>query len=137
MLIPEACKLVLEAGTHGKGGQIFVFDMGKPVRIADLAQRMIKLSGANNVEIKYVGLRPGEKLYEEVLANDENTEPSFNKKIRIAKVRQYEYDDVEKSIEDLIRISQTFDDAAVVKKMMEIVPEDHPNNTQWSTLIQD
>lgn len=137
MLIPEACKLVLEAGTHGKGGQIFVFDMGKPVRIADLAQRMIKLSGANNVEIKYVGLRPGEKLYEEVLANDENTEPSFNKKIRIAKVRQYEYDDVEKSIEDLIRISQTFDDAAVVKKMMEIVPEYHPNNTQWSTLIQD
>lgn len=134
MLIPEACKLVLEAGTHGKGGQIFVFDMGKPVRIADLAKRMIKLSGAKDVEIKYVGLRPGEKLYEEMLANDENTEPSFNEKIRIANVRQYEYKDVEKGIEDLVCISQTFDDSAVVRKMMELVPEYHPNNTRWASL---
>lgn len=132
MLIPEACKLVLEAGTHGIGGQIFVFDMGNPVKIADLAKRMIKLSGAKNVEIKYVGLRAGEKLYEEVLANDEDTEPSFNKKIRIAKVRQYEFKTVEKLIDELIDISRTFDDKAVVNKMMEIVPEYHPNNTQWA-----
>ena len=86
MLIPEACKLVLEAGTHGKGGEIFVFDMGKPVRIADLAKRMIKLSGAENVKIEYTGLRAGEKLYEEVLSTTENTQPSFHEKIRIAKV---------------------------------------------------
>ena len=86
MLIPEACRLVLEAGTHGKGGEIFIFDMGKPVRIADLAKRMIKLSGAKDVEVKYTGLRPGEKLYEEMLSNEENTIPSFHVKIRIAKV---------------------------------------------------
>ena len=86
MLIPEACKLVLEAGTHGKGGEIFVFDMGKPVRIADLAKRMIKLSGAENIEIEYTGLRAGEKLYEEVLNTTENTLPSFHEKVRIAKV---------------------------------------------------
>jgi len=91
MLIPEACKLVLEAGTHGKGGEIFVFDMGKPVRIADLAKRMIKLSGAENVKIEYTGLRAGEKLYEEVLSTTENTQPSFHEKIRIAKVCEYDY----------------------------------------------
>ena len=89
MLIPEACKLVLEAGTHGNGGEIFVFDMGEPVRIADLAKRMIKLSGAKDIEIKYTGLRPGEKLYEELLSTEENTKPSFHDKIRIAEVREY------------------------------------------------
>ena len=94
MLIPEACKLVLEAGTHGKGGEIFVFDMGKPVRIADLAKRMIKLSGAENIEIEYTGLRAGEKLYEEVLSTTENTLPSFHEKVRIAKVQEYDYEEV-------------------------------------------
>ena len=98
MLIPEACKLVLEAGTHGNGGEIFVFDMGEPVRIADLAKRMIKLSGAKDVQIKYTGLREGEKLYEEVLNENENTLPSFHKKIRIAQVRNYEYEDAERKL---------------------------------------
>lgn len=94
MLIPEACKLVLEAGTKGNGGEIFVFDMGKPVKIADMAQRMINLSGAKNVEIKYTGLRAGEKLYEEVLNEKESTKPSFHDKIRIAEVREYDYTEV-------------------------------------------
>ncbi|WP_045167550.1 polysaccharide biosynthesis protein, partial [Prevotella intermedia] len=104
MLIPEACKLVLEAGTHGKGGEIFVFDMGKPVRIADLAKRMIKLSGAENIEIEYTGLRAGEKLYEEVLSTTENTLPSFHEKVRIAKVQEYDYDVVNQQIEQLLQI---------------------------------
>lgn len=134
MLIPEACKLVLEAGTHGKGGEIFVFEMGKPVKIVDLARRMIKLSGANNIEIKFTGLRPGEKLYEEVLANDENSLPSFNDKIRIAKVREYDYPEVEKDIEDLIKVSETFDSAAIVKKMKEIVPEYVSLNSEYEKL---
>lgn len=132
MLIPEACKLVLEAGVRGKGGQIFVFDMGKPVKIADLAKRMIQLSGAKNVKIEYTGLRAGEKLYEEMLSNEENTEPSFNKKIRIAKVRQYDFGQVEEDIEGLINVAKTFDGMAVVNKMKQIVPEYHPVNTQWS-----
>lgn len=102
MLIPEACKLVLEAGTKGNGGEIFVFDMGKPVKIADMAQRMINLSGAKNVEIKYTGLRAGEKLYEEVLNEKESTKPSFHDKIRIAEVREYDYTEVSKQIYDLI-----------------------------------
>lgn len=102
MLIPEACKLVLEAGTKGNGGEIFVFDMGKPVKIADMAQRMINLSGAKNVEIKYTGLRAGEKLYEEVLNEKESTKPSFHDKIRIAEVREYDYTEVSKQIDDLI-----------------------------------
>ena len=99
MLIPEACKLVLEAGTKGNGGEIFVFDMGKPVKIADMAQRMINLSGAKNVEIKYTGLRAGEKLYEEVLNEKESTKPSFHDKIRIAEVREYDYTEVSKQID--------------------------------------
>ena len=110
MLIPEACKLVLEAGTHGSGGEIFVFDMGKPVKIADLAKRMIKLSGAKDIEIKYTGLRAGEKLYEEVLSTTENTLPSFHEKIRIAKVREYDYSEVSKQIDSLIALSHTYDD---------------------------
>lgn len=134
MLIPEACKLVLEAGTNGNGGEIFVFDMGNPVKIADLAKRMIKLSGATGVEIKYTGLRAGEKLYEEVLNKEETTMPSFHDKIRIAKVRQYDYDTVERDIEDLVEISKHYDDMATVKKMKEIVPEFKSNNSVYEVL---
>ena len=134
MLIPEACKLVLEAGTMGKGGEIFVFDMGKPVKIADLAKRMILLSGAKNVEIEYTGLRPGEKLYEEMLSTEENTKPSFHEKIRIASVREYDYEEVSKAIDELIAISLQYDDMATVKKMKEIVPEFISNNSVYSVL---
>lgn len=134
MLIPEACKLVLEAGTHGGGGEIFVFDMGKPVRIADLAKRMIKLSGAKNIEIKYTGLRAGEKLYEEVLSTTENTLPSFHEKIRIAEVREYDFNEVNKQIESLIALSHTYDDMAIVEKMKEFVPEYVSNNSKYSVL---
>ena len=123
MLIPEACKLVLEAGTMGNGGEIFVFDMGKPVKIADLAKRMIQLSGAKDVEIKFTGLRDGEKLYEEVLNNEEITKPTFNKKIKIAQVREYDYAEVCQWIDDLVRISREFDNMETVRKMKEIVPE--------------
>ena len=134
MLIPEACKLVLEAGTMGNGGEIFVFDMGKPVKIADLAKRMILLSGAKNVEIKYTGLRPGEKLYEEMLSTEENTKPSFHEKIRIASVREYDYGEVSKAIDELIAVSLEYDDMATVKKMKEIVPEFVSNNSVYSVL---
>ena len=134
MLIPEACKLVLEAGTKGKGGEIFVFDMGKPVKIADLAQRMIKLSGAKNVRIQYTGLRAGEKLYEEMLNEKENTKPSFHEKIRIAQVREYDYKHVSKDIDDLIKLSGKFDDLATVKKMKQIVPEYRSNNSIYEEL---
>ena len=134
MLIPEACKLVLEAGTHGKGGEIFVFDMGEPVRIADLARRMIQLSGATNVEIKYTGLREGEKLYEEVLNENENTKPSFHKKIRIAMVRNYEYEDAERDIEELCDIAGKYDDMATVKKMKDIVPEYVSKHSRYEVL---
>lgn len=134
MLIPEACKLVLEAGTHGSGGEIFVFDMGKPVKIADLAKRMIKLSGAKDIEIKYTGLRAGEKLYEEVLSTTENTLPSFHEKIRIAKVREYDYSEVSKQIDSLIALSHTYDNMAIVEKMKEIVPEYVSNNSKYSVL---
>ena len=134
MLIPEACKLVLEAGTHGDGGEIFVFDMGKPVKIADLARRMIRLSGAKNVEIKYTGLRAGEKLYEEVLSTTENTLPSFHDKIRIAKVREYNFTEVQKDINELIAIAHTYDDMAIVAKMKTIVPEYISKNSIYSSL---
>ena len=129
MLIPEACKLVLEAGTKGNGGEIFVFDMGRPVKIADLAARMIKLSGAKNVEIKYTGLRDGEKLYEEMLNDKEKTKPTFHEKIRIAKVREYDYEQVAKDIDELIEISKQYDDIATVRKMKEIVPEYKSENS--------
>ena len=134
MLIPEACKLVLEAGTKGNGGEIFVFDMGQPVKIADLAKRMIKLSGAKNVEIKFTGLRPGEKLYEEVLNELEGTKPTFHEKIRIAEVREYAYDSVCKDINELIEISQHYDDMATVAKMKQIVPEYKSNNSVYEKL---
>ncbi len=129
MLIPEACKLVLEAGTKGNGGEIFVFDMGQPVKIADLAARMIKLSGAKNVEIKYTGLRDGEKLYEEMLNDKEKTKPTFHEKIRIAKVLEYDYDQVSKDIDELIELSKQYDDIATVKRMKEIVPEYKSENS--------
>jgi FlaA1/EpsC-like NDP-sugar epimerase len=134
MLIPEACKLVLEAGTKGHGGEIFVFDMGKPVKIADLAQRMIALSGAKNVKIEFTGLRAGEKLYEEVLNELEGTKPSFHEKIRIAEVREYDYEQVNKEIEDLIAISKNYDDMETVRKMKEMVPEFKSNNSVYEVL---
>ena len=134
MLIPEACKLVLEAGTKGNGGEIFVFDMGQPVKIADLAKRMIKLSGAKNVKIEYTGLRAGEKLYEEVLNELEGTKPTFHEKIRIAEVREYDYDQVCKDINELIAVSKNYDDMATVKKMKEIVPEYKSNNSVYEKL---
>lgn len=134
MLIPEACKLVLEAGTKGNGGEIFVFDMGKPVKIADMAQRMINLSGAKNVEIKYTGLRAGEKLYEEVLNEKESTKPSFHDKIRIAEVREYDYTEVSKQIDDLIEKSKLYDEMLTVKCMKEIVPEYKSNNSIYEKL---
>ena len=134
MLIPEACKLVLEAGTKGYGGEIFVFDMGQPVKIADLAKRMIALSGAKNVEIKYTGLREGEKLYEEVLNELEGTKPTFHEKIRIAQVREYDYDEVSKDIDELVELSKQYDNMATVKKMKEIVPEYKSNNSVYEAL---
>jgi FlaA1/EpsC-like NDP-sugar epimerase len=134
MLIPEACKLVLEAGTMGKGGEIFVFDMGAPVRIADLARRMIKLSGAKNIEIVYNGLRDGEKLYEEVLNDEEVTMPTFNSKIKIAKVREYDIDEVNRQIEQLVNDSYKFDNMLTVKQMKEIVPEYKSNHSVYESL---
>ncbi|MBQ3710265.1 MAG: polysaccharide biosynthesis protein [Bacteroidales bacterium] len=134
MLIPEACKLVLEAGTKGNGGEIFVFDMGEPVKIADLAKRMIALSHAQNVEIKYTGLREGEKLYEEVLNELEGTKPTFHEKIRIAQVREYDYDDVSREIDDLVEICKLFDNMNTVRKMKQIVPEYKSNNSVYEVL---
>ena len=123
MLIPEACKLVLEAGTMGRGGEIFVFDMGKPVRIVDLAKRMIALSGARDVQIKFTGLRDGEKLYEEVLSDKENTIPTSHPKIMTAKVREYDYDTACANEERLLAATSSFDNMAIVRIMKEIVPE--------------
>ena len=134
MLIPEACKLVLEAGTKGNGGEIFVFDMGSPVKIADLAKRMIQLSGAQDIEIKYTGLRNGEKLYEEVLNEKEITKPSFHEKIRIATVREFEYSAANKEICELIELSESYDNMAIVAKMKQIVPEYKSNNSIYSSL---
>lgn len=137
MLIPEACKLVLEAGTMGKGGEIFVFDMGKPVRIADLAMRMIKLSGASNVEIKFTGLRDGEKLYEEVLSDMESTKPTIHPKIMIASVREYDYNTVCADEERLIKAAEQFDDMTIVKIMKEIVPEYKSNSSKYCVLDKE
>ena len=134
MLIPEACKLVLEAGTKGNGGEIFVFDMGAPVKIADLAKRMIALSGAKNVKIEYTGLREGEKLYEEVLNEMEGTKPTFHEKIRIAQVREYDYDEVNKEIEDLFETAKQYDNMETVRKMKEMVPEYKSNNSVYEKL---
>lgn len=134
MLIPEACKLVLEAGTMGKGGEIFVFDMGQPVRIVDLAKRMISLSGARNVEIEFTGLRDGEKLYEEVLNDKEGTLPTVNPKIMVAKVREYDYATACENELRLMEVSKTFDDMAIVKVMKEIVPEYKSRQSKYEIL---
>ncbi len=134
MLISEACQLVLEAGTMGNGGEIFVFDMGNPVRIADLAQKLIHLSGAKSIEIKYTGLRPGEKLYEEVLSDTEMTKPTIHPKIRIASVRDSDYEKAVKDEEELYQLSMQYDNMAIVRKMKEIVPEYKSQNSKYETL---
>ena len=137
MLIPEACKLVLEAGTKGNGGEIFVFDMGEPVKIVDLARRMIALSGAKDVQIEFTGLREGEKLYEEVLSEREETKPTFHEKIRIAKVREYDYEDVRREVDELVEISKGFDSMATVRKMKQIVPEYKSNNSVYEAIDRE
>ena len=134
MLIPEACQLVLEAGTMGEGGEIYIFDMGKPVRIADLAQRMIDLSGAKDVQIKYTGLRDGEKLFEELLNDKELTKPTIHPKIKIAKVREYPYDQALKNEEELLKLALQYDDMAIVKKMKEVVPEYKSQHSKYEVL---
>ena len=135
MLIPEACKLVLQAGTMGNGGEIFVFDMGQPVKIADLAKRMIHLSGANHVEIKYTGLRDGEKLYEELLNKEENTKPSSHPKIKLADVREVNYDEVTAMIDELISITKSgYIDMDIVKQMKVIVPEFKSKHSKYEAL---
>lgn len=134
MLIPEACKLVLEAGTMGKGGEIYVFDMGQPVKIVNLAKRMIRLSGAKDVKIVFTGLRDGEKLYEEVLSSAENTLPTDHPKIMIAKVREYDYETAIDNEERLLKESYTFNDMEIVRIMKEIVPEFKSNNSKYEIL---
>ena len=134
MLIPEACRLVLEAGGKGNGGEIFVFDMGDPVKISDLAKRMIKLSGAKDIEIKYTGLRPGEKLYEEVLSTEETTLPSFHDKIRIAKVRSYDYDKVDKLIIEMGEQCDNLSNLELVRMMKDMVPEYVSKNSVYEVL---
>lgn len=134
MLIPEACKLVLEAGTMGNGGEIFVFDMGKPVRIVDLAERMIRLSGVKGIEIRFTGLRDGEKLYEEVLNEEETTKPTFHPKIKIAQVRAYDYADANLRIDALVRACAVEGDMQIVKRMKEIVPEFKSQHSKYEVL---
>ena len=134
MLIPEACRLVLQAGTMGKGGEIFVFDMGAPVKIVDLAKRMIRLSGAQNIEIKFSGLRDGEKLYEEVLNDKEVTKGTTNPKIMVAAVREYPYDLAVRNEKELYDLSFTFDDMQIVKKMKAIVPEYKSQHSKYQEL---
>ena len=134
MLIPEACKLVLEAGTMGNGGEIFVFDMGEPVRIADLAKRMIKLSGVKNVDIKFTGLRDGEKLYEEVLNDAEQTKPTHHPKIKIAAVREYDFEEAKANEDRLYKVSFGYDDMETVRIMKEIVPEFKSKHSKYEAL---
>ena len=134
MLIPEACRLVLEAGTMGNGGEIYVFDMGEPVKIVDLAKRMIALSGAKGVKIEFSGLRDGEKLFEELLATKENTKPSTHPKIKVAAVREYPYELARQNEIELHELSFTADDMEIVRKMKEIVPEYKPIFTKYQTL---
>lgn len=134
MLIPEACKLVLEAGTMGNGGEIFVFDMGKPVKIADLARRMIQMSGAKDIEIRFTGLRDGEKLYEEVLNDQEKTLPTFHEKIKIAQVREYDYKEVRQSISHLVALAHNSDDMTIVRHMKMLVPEFKSQHSKYEAL---
>ena len=140
MTIPEACRLVLEAGTMGNGGEIFVFDMGEPVRIADLARRMIQLSGlkeGKDIEIKYTGLRPGEKLYEEVLSNKENTKETPHEKIRVASVREYAYGDVCRHIDRLSELSKAVEILPMVREMKAFVPEFKSKNSRFEELDEE
>ncbi|MDE5886414.1 MAG: polysaccharide biosynthesis protein [Muribaculaceae bacterium] len=137
MLIPEACKLVIEAGTMGKGGEIYVFDMGNPVKIADLAKRMIKLSGAKNIKIEFTGLRDGEKLYEEVLNDEEITLPTFHPKIKVAKVREYEFDEVKAEIDALVAEASEADDMHIVAAMKRIVPEFKSQHSKYQVLDKE
>ena len=134
MTIPEACQLVLEAGAMGKNGEIYIFDMGKPVKILDLAKRMIRLSGTPNVKIEFTGLRHGEKLYEELLNLKEHTKPTHHEKIMIADVREYEYSEVSKQIDNLIKVSYEYDDMRTVKKMKEMVPEFRSINSPFEAV---
>ena len=137
MTIPEACQLVLEAGTMGRGGEIFIFDMGQPVKIADLAEKMIRLAGLHpgrDIEVKYTGLRPGEKLYEELLNVKETTKPTYHEKIMIATVREYAYDDVKVKIGEMIRLAEANDDYGVVKAMKEVVPEYVSQNSKYEAI---
>ena len=134
MTIPEACNLVLEAGAMGEGGDIFVFDMGKPVKIYDMARKMIQLSGMHNIEIKEIGLRPGEKLYEELLATKENNIPTYHPKIMRAQVRRYPLDAIDAEYNQLWDILETMDDMKIVGKMKSIVPEFLSNNSVYCKL---
>lgn len=134
MTIPEACQLVLEAGAMGKGGEIYIFDMGKPVKILDLAKRMIRLSGMKNIKVEFTGLRHGEKLYEELLSQSEHTKPTHHEKIMIANVREYEYEHVSKMVDMLIRTSYDYDEMRTVKKMKEIVPEFRSINSPFEAV---
>ena len=134
MTIPEACQLVLEAGSMGKGGEIYIFDMGKPVKILDLAEKMIRLSGRPDIKIEYTGLRHGEKLYEELLATKENTKPTSHDKIMIANVREYDFDDISDDIDALIESSYHFDPMRIVGRMKDLVPEFRSLNSPFSIL---
>lgn len=134
MTIPEACRLVLEAGSMGNGGEIYIFDMGKPVRIVDLAKRMISLSGRTDVKIEFTGLRHGEKLYEELLNVKELTKPTYHEKIMIATVREYDYDEVNERIQKLIDVSYTYDQMKIVAAMKDIVPEFVSKNSCFEVL---
>ena len=137
MTIPEACQLVLEAGAMGKGGEIFIFDMGKSVKIVDLAKKMIKLSGLTldkDISIIYTGLRPGEKLFEELLADQENTLPTHHKQIMIAKVKEYDFDAVSNTINELITLFDKQDNKSIVRKMKDLVPEFKSNNSVYEEL---
>jgi FlaA1/EpsC-like NDP-sugar epimerase len=140
MTIPEACQLVLEAGMMGTGGEIFLFDMGKPVKILDLAQRMVQLSGLEidkDIQIKFTGLRPGEKLYEELLNDEENTLPTHHPQIMIGKVREYDFDDIRQHVDDLVSLFDKQDNEAIVRKMKEIVPEFVSRNSIYEKLDQE
>jgi FlaA1/EpsC-like NDP-sugar epimerase len=137
MTIPEACQLVLEAGAMGKGGEIFIFDMGESVKIVDLAKKMIKLSGLvldKDIKIVYTGLRPGEKLYEELLADHENTMPTHHQQILVAKVKEYDFDEISTDINQLITLFNDQDNKSIVSKMKELVPEFKSNNSIYEEL---
>ena len=137
MTIPEACSLVLEAGTMGNGGEVFIFDMGEPIRILDLAKKMIRLAGlipGKDIELRFTGLRPGEKLFEELLNKEEEVIPTHNKKILIAKVMEYDFERVSESINALIELARANNDEDVVKQMKRIVPEYISNNSIYESI---